>query len=78
MKVGAKQNLKKVFADGVINWRKREIWKVWCWEKLKTVVMDGSKIEEMVESQNKKRLCKSIIKGLARHNREERVMLSEL
>ena len=46
--------------------------------KLKTVVMDGSKIEEMVESQNKKRLCKSIIKGLARHNRKERVMLSEL
>ena len=58
-------------------------------DKVKNVVMDGvktgkvgtlenCKIDEEMWSQSKERLCKSIMKGLARRNRERHAMLVDV
>ena len=56
-------------------------------DKAESIVMDGPKLDKLerlencridgeMRSQSEKRLCKSTIKGLARHNREKHAMLA--
>ena len=52
--------------------------KVGAEEHLTRIVTDRVKIEEMVRGQNEERLCKSIIKGLARRNHEKHAILAEM
>ena len=40
--------------------------------------MENCKIDEEMWSQSKERLCKSIMKGLARRNRERHAMLADV
>ena len=39
---------------------------------------ENSKVDEERKDQEGEKRCKSIIKGLARHNREEQAMLAEI
>ena len=63
-KVGREQNLKSIVMTGV------KIGKV---GKLENCIID----EEM-RSQSEKRLCKSIIKGVSRRNREKQAMFADV
>ena len=40
--------------------------------------LENSRIDEEMRSQSEERLCKSIVKGLARRNREKHEMLAEM
>ena len=61
-KVGREQNLKSVVMDGV--------------KSGKVGKSENCKIDEEMWSQGVERLCKSIMKGLARRNRERHAMLA--
>ena len=63
-KVGREQNLKSILMNGV------KIGKVGKLENYKT--------DEETRSQSEERLCKSIMKGLARRNREKQAILPEV
>ena len=79
-KVGREQKLKSIVMDGVKSGKE---------DKVKNVVMDevktgkvgkleNCKIVDEMWSQSKEKLCKSIIKGLARSNRERHAMLADV
>ena len=79
-KVGREQKLNNIVMDGVKSGKG---------EKVKSVVMNGvktgkvgklenCKTDEEMWSQSEERLCKSIIEGLARRNRERHKMLADV
>ena len=79
-KVGREQKLKNIVMDGVRSGKEDEVKNVVIFE-VKTVKVgnvENCKIDTEMWSQSEERLCKSIIKGLARRNRERHAMLADV